>query len=626
MLGRRAPHLRADAHGEAARSIDGQLDDPAGGAPSRPTRSPSTTPTRARPQRAHRGARPLRRRRTSTSASTASRSTRRSCGGSRAATGSSRRTASGSTSTAGATASAPSTSPSTPPACCPTASTSTTPTSPPTGTPSGRPRSPTPTHGYCVEFRIPLSVLRFSALPVQDWGFQVRRFIDARQETDDWAFFPRSAGNYVPLFGRLDDLRGLPPRRPLELRPFVLGRARHRARRRRTPTLDARVVGATASAGLDAKAHLTNELTLDLDGQPRLRPGRGRHRHPEPVDVRDVLPREAAVLPGGDRRLRDAPPAPLHAPHRRSSPRRRRWRSARRWSRRPSRRRSTARPSSSARSAARTTVGVMSAVTAPNDVADRQTASTRADATAGAADGLQRPAPQAQSGRQRRRRPAGDRDQPLRDAATRSAALPGDAASPAADGRCTNDAYVVSADGRWRSARATTRSPGRRSPARSSNGPAARRARRTAPSSPDVSARRIALRRQGRRRTLAVERLAAPRRAAARVQRPRLPRTQERLPGVTRRSPTGRCEPWWDTRETRTGLQLNVRETLDGLNLWRELRLATSGRSPTSGRSTSTSTCAPPTSTIARWATARRSSAPASAGISADFASDPRRP
>ena len=39
--------------------------------------------------------------------------------------------------------------------------------------------------GYSVEFRIPLAVLRFSALPVQDWGFQVRRFIDARQETDD---------------------------------------------------------------------------------------------------------------------------------------------------------------------------------------------------------------------------------------------------------------------------------------------------------------------------------------------------------------------------------------------------------------------------------------------------------
>ena len=173
--------------------------------------------------------------------------------------------------------------------------------------------------GYAVEFRIPLSVLRFSALPVQDWGFQVRRFIDARQETDDWAFYPRSAATLVPLFGRLDGLRDLAPRHAIELRPFVLGRARLPRRRRR------RDAGQTAgrraaSAGLDARAHVTNELTLDVDAQPRLRPGRGRHRRPEPVDVRDVLPREAAVLPGRDRRVRDRAAAGLHAPHRAASP------------------------------------------------------------------------------------------------------------------------------------------------------------------------------------------------------------------------------------------------------------------------------------------------------------------
>ena len=30
-------------------------------------------------------------------------------------------------------------------------------------------------HGYSAEFRIPLSSLRFTALPIQSWGFQVRR-------------------------------------------------------------------------------------------------------------------------------------------------------------------------------------------------------------------------------------------------------------------------------------------------------------------------------------------------------------------------------------------------------------------------------------------------------------------
>jgi hypothetical protein len=120
--------------------------------------------------------------------------------------------------------------------------------------------------GYSIEFRIPLSVLRFSALPVQDWGFQVRRFIDARQETLDWAYFPRSATSYVPLFGRIDDLVGLAPRHTVELRPFVLGRVGHRA-----AGADATLQqgwDAAGSAGLDAKAHVTNELALDMAVNP----------------------------------------------------------------------------------------------------------------------------------------------------------------------------------------------------------------------------------------------------------------------------------------------------------------------------------------------------------------------
>ncbi|HVZ74742.1 MAG TPA: DUF5916 domain-containing protein [Polyangia bacterium] len=126
----------------------------------------------------------------------------------------------------------------------------------------------TPT-GYSVELRIPLYVLRFDALPVQDWGFEVRRFIEARQETDDWAFIPRSAASFVPLLGKLEGLSDLRPRRALQLRPFVLGRARHRAADASAGqgTL-AHGFDASASAGVDAKAAVTNELTLDLSLNP----------------------------------------------------------------------------------------------------------------------------------------------------------------------------------------------------------------------------------------------------------------------------------------------------------------------------------------------------------------------
>ncbi|HET6148486.1 MAG TPA: DUF5916 domain-containing protein [Polyangia bacterium] len=116
-------------------------------------------------------------------------------------------------------------------------------------------------HGYSVEIRIPLGDLRFQRLPVQEWGFQARRFIDARQETDDWSFFPRGAAGVVSRFGRLTGLIDLRPGSRIELRPFELGRLRHR---------DADVAAALAhgtdahvSGGIDVKAHLTPELTLD---------------------------------------------------------------------------------------------------------------------------------------------------------------------------------------------------------------------------------------------------------------------------------------------------------------------------------------------------------------------------
>ena len=122
-------------------------------------------------------------------------------------------------------------------------------------------------HGYSVEFRIPLRALRFDTLPVQDWGLQVRRFIDARQEYDDWAFFPRDAGSYTGYFGRLENLVDLRSGRRWQLRPFVLGQARARGSQAGSqasiPTL-AHGNDMKVAAGLDAKLQVTRELTLDM--------------------------------------------------------------------------------------------------------------------------------------------------------------------------------------------------------------------------------------------------------------------------------------------------------------------------------------------------------------------------
>src|SRR5262249_40805554 len=120
-------------------------------------------------------------------------------------------------------------------------------------------------HGWSAEFRIPLRILRFARLPVQDWGFQARRYISARQETDEWSFIPRTQAGEVSRYGRLDNLVGLTPRSPLELRPFVLGRVRVRDA---VSDMIASGTDATGSAGLDIKWHASQSLTLDASFNP----------------------------------------------------------------------------------------------------------------------------------------------------------------------------------------------------------------------------------------------------------------------------------------------------------------------------------------------------------------------
>ena len=119
--------------------------------------------------------------------------------------------------------------------------------------------------GWTAELRIPLRILRFPAVPSQSWGFQVRRYISARQEIDEWAFIPRNVAGEVSHYGILGPLEGLHSGSPFEIRPFVLARIR-----RREPTADTLATGTdvSVSAGLDAKWHVSRELTLDTTVLP----------------------------------------------------------------------------------------------------------------------------------------------------------------------------------------------------------------------------------------------------------------------------------------------------------------------------------------------------------------------
>ncbi len=115
--------------------------------------------------------------------------------------------------------------------------------------------------GWVAEFKIPLRVLRYDATaPVQSWAFQAVRYIAHLQEFDQWSFIHRDVANPLTHFGRLDDLTDLKAGGRFELRPFVTARASHMDA---TDTTSASGFDLSASAGLDLKWHIAQDLTLD---------------------------------------------------------------------------------------------------------------------------------------------------------------------------------------------------------------------------------------------------------------------------------------------------------------------------------------------------------------------------
>ncbi len=117
--------------------------------------------------------------------------------------------------------------------------------------------------GWSSEIRIPLRVLRFSDTPSQTWGMQVRRYVSRRQELDEWAHIPRTVAGEVSRYGSVGPFGTLAESSPVEIRPFALGRVRLRD----LPG-DSNSADLGGWAGVDAKWHVSSDLTLDLAVTP----------------------------------------------------------------------------------------------------------------------------------------------------------------------------------------------------------------------------------------------------------------------------------------------------------------------------------------------------------------------
>lgn len=120
--------------------------------------------------------------------------------------------------------------------------------------------------GWVAEMKIPLSQLRFGKKEEHIWGIQVERQIFRLEERSIWQFIPKGSPGMVHLFGELHGINGITPKRKIELLPYTVARTERFKKDPDNPFLDGKK--SAISFGLDGKAAITNDFTLDFTINP----------------------------------------------------------------------------------------------------------------------------------------------------------------------------------------------------------------------------------------------------------------------------------------------------------------------------------------------------------------------
>jgi len=120
--------------------------------------------------------------------------------------------------------------------------------------------------GWVAEFRIPYNQLRFSDAESHVWGFQVLRWLFRKEESSQWQMIPRQSGRWVSLFGKLDGIKNINPKKDIEFVPYVMGSLEKSEKEEGNPFETGTSWG--YNAGLDGKVAVTNDLTLNYTVNP----------------------------------------------------------------------------------------------------------------------------------------------------------------------------------------------------------------------------------------------------------------------------------------------------------------------------------------------------------------------
>ena len=114
-------------------------------------------------------------------------------------------------------------------------------------------------NGWTAEFRVPFSQLRYGPQKEQIWGLHAWRWIDRYQEESQWQLIPRQNTGRMYNLGELHGIHGLARQRHVELLPYVVGK---------TTSSPGAGTDPTSAVGLDAKAGITTNFTLDATVNP----------------------------------------------------------------------------------------------------------------------------------------------------------------------------------------------------------------------------------------------------------------------------------------------------------------------------------------------------------------------
>lgn len=118
--------------------------------------------------------------------------------------------------------------------------------------------------GWVAEYKIPYSALRFPALEIQTWGFELTRNIRRNRETDFWALQVKGAPNDLVYWGKLNGLQNIKAPMRLSFNPYIsFGIENYKF-----DSWKNSVNSKSFTGGLDLKYGINESFTLDMTLMP----------------------------------------------------------------------------------------------------------------------------------------------------------------------------------------------------------------------------------------------------------------------------------------------------------------------------------------------------------------------